>query len=88
MLKLEPTEAENVLIPSPEKSAMRTLANLAAELDELVRRFGEEAARQRADAVILEGMLGLGKGDCDLLRHAADALRARRLDRGFTHEPA
>src|SRR5262249_15199901 len=78
MLKLEPTEAENVLVPSPETSQVSALAELAEELDETVRDAGEEGAQDRADAVILKKMLGLTSTECDLLRSAANTLRGRR----------
>ena len=88
MLKLEPTEAENVLIPAPVRAATSRLSDLAADLDEVVRSDGDEASQARADEVILVKMLGLSKGDCDLLKSAAVALRSRRGYRDSAHEPA
>jgi adenine-specific DNA methylase len=78
MLKLEPTEAENVLVANPDTSQASDLTGLAEELDEAVRKDGEEAAQERADSVILREMLGLTSTDCELLRSAANTLRARR----------
>lgn len=78
MLKLEPTEAENVLVPSPDSTDTRKLTSLAEEMDNLFRTVGEDAAHERADAAILKGMLGLSSSDCKLLRTAAAVLRARR----------
>jgi adenine-specific DNA-methyltransferase len=88
MLKLEPTEAENVLVPSPGTSAALRLARLAEDLDELIRNADEETAHERADAAILKGMLGLSPAECKLLRTAADALRSRRGYRSSEHESA
>jgi adenine-specific DNA-methyltransferase len=88
MLKLEPAEAGNVLVPSPGTSAARKLAELAEELDELVRNDNEEAAHARADSVILNEMLGLGAAECKLLRSAAITLRSRRGYRESANEPA
>jgi hypothetical protein len=81
MLKLEPTEAERVLVPWPDSVAGSRLASLADELDELVRGGGVEEALVRADAAILQGALGLGRRDCQLLRRAATTLRERRYSR-------
>jgi hypothetical protein len=80
MLKLEPTEAERVLLalPSPDTT---TLIQLAKELDTLVRCDGDEAAQKQADALILRHGIGLTEGDCQLLRMAAEALRHRRHSR-------
>lgn len=78
MLKLEPTEAESVLVPAPDRSVAGRLEGLADELDAISRRHGDDAARARADRVILIGELGLSAADCDLLAAAANKLRARR----------
>lgn len=78
MLKLEPTEAENVLVAVPDGIDPSALSALAAELDELARAISDEAARRRADEVILQGMMGLDASACALLNSAAVTLRARR----------
>lgn len=88
MLKLEPTEAENVLVASPDSSRSAELAELAEELDHVVRRGDDDAAQEQADAVILRKTLGLTTADCDLLRSATDTLRARRGYRNSIDEPA
>jgi hypothetical protein len=80
MLKLEPTEAENVVVAAPRVGA-GALAGLADELDALVRGGNEATARARADSAILQGELGLSTGDCDLLRLGAELLRGRRYSR-------
>lgn len=78
MLKLEPTEAENVLVPCPNGSRTSDLMELAEELDHTVRDAGELAAQDRADKVILKRILGLTSTECELLSSAATTLRSRR----------
>jgi hypothetical protein len=80
MLKLEPTEAENVLIPLPASRSSR-LAALANELDRLVRDRQEQSAQARADEVLLKQELGLHSSDCRLLAEAAETLKQRRYAR-------
>jgi adenine-specific DNA-methyltransferase len=81
MLKLEPTEAESVLLANP-KMARAGLAQSALELNELSRNGRSAEIEQRANAEILQDGLGIGAGDCKLLSEAAVQLRRRRLDRG------
>lgn len=88
MLKLEPTEAENVIVAGPDPSLTAALGELAEELDHVVRKGEEGAAQERADAVILRKMLGLTTADCELLRSATNTLRARRGYRDSINEPA
>lgn len=79
MLKLEPTEAERVLIPAPRSAVKAALAN---ELDLISRTKGEDAARHHADSILLRRGLGLSSSDCALLRQAATCLLERRYQRG------
>jgi hypothetical protein len=79
MLKLEPTEAERVLVPWPGADG---LEELAGELDALARQRGGEAAQDRADDAILRRGLGLTRAEVATLRAAASALRSRRYGRG------
>jgi hypothetical protein len=81
MLKVEPTEAENVVVPWPEDADEGWLTGLAEELDISVRSAGDDAAQARADQMILRAKLNLSQKDCDLLRAAADSLRGRRYAR-------
>jgi hypothetical protein len=81
MLKLEPTEAENVRIPWPGDLDRAWLASLAEELDALTRGGGERLAQGRADEEILRKGLGLSRNDCEALRTAAVALHDRRYGR-------
>jgi tRNA1(Val) A37 N6-methylase TrmN6 len=80
MLKLEPSEAENVLLACPS-AGDGVLVQLAEELDALVRTGGDAAAQTRADTAILKERIGLGDSDCDLLRKSAQTLQKRRLGR-------
>lgn len=80
MLKLEPREAEAVLIPCP--AGTNQLDALSSELDILLRRGRGEQATDVADRRILRDGLGLTNSECQLLRHGADLLRARRYHRG------
>jgi adenine-specific DNA methylase len=81
MLKLEPTEAENVLIACPDVQIARLLS-LTEELDMLIRKGDVSSALDRADSVILREGIGLSRSDCDLLKLATDKLRDRRYSRG------
>lgn len=83
MLKLEPTEAQDVVLVC-HVSVNGKLAQLAEEPDGLVRSGKEEEAHLRADNVILKEGLGLTRKDCRLLRCAADHLRNRRYARSAT----
>jgi hypothetical protein len=78
MLKLEPTEAENVLVPRLNARQIPRLMELSSELDELARKIGDDAARSRADEVVLQEMIGLTKEECKLLQSAAITLSSRR----------
>jgi hypothetical protein len=81
MLKLEPTEAENVIVAMP-KGAHR-LDSLATELDCMVRDGHEREAQERADYAILQRGLGLSASDCALLAQSANTLRDRRTGKGI-----
>jgi len=79
MLKLEPTEARNVLMPMITDSVV---ADLCDEVDSLSRSRGIEAARRIIDKEVLEMRLGLSASDCELLRQGAHILGDRRRQRG------
>ena len=78
MLKLEPSEAENVLVPTDQVNNGE-LESFAQELGALVRSGDLDAARSLADKALLIDRLGLTHSDCRLLRTAAEKLRNRRL---------
>jgi len=84
MLKLEPTEAERVLVPILAKKD--NLEALAAELDYIARSGGDEACQNHADAHLLRRGLGLSVADVRLLRESAVLLRGRRNSRSVLDE--
>jgi hypothetical protein len=81
MLKLEPTEAEHVVVASPPNGNGK-LMELAEELDALIRSGDEATAQVLADKMILKEGIGLNQSDCRLLQTAGDTLRNRRYYRG------
>jgi adenine-specific DNA methylase len=80
MLKLEPTEAERVLIPMPDVDSGE-LVSLAEELDHLSRGDREAEARALADQAILQERLGLSAREIAALNDGWNQLRSRRLGR-------
>jgi len=81
MLKLEPTEAEKILIGLVGDSTIE-LDGLALELDLLTRRGQLELVRDLADEIILVNGIGLSHNECRLIAEGANILRARRYGRG------
>jgi adenine-specific DNA methylase len=81
MLKLEPTEAERVLVAHPILAQQR-LDGLAFELDAMVRAGHDKDAQHRADEEVLVKRLGLSRTECSLLAKTADNLRKRRSGNG------
>ncbi len=80
MLKLEPTEAQSVVLALATGGNGRLL-QVTEELDLLVRNGHQQEAQKRADAEILKKGLGVSEADCRLLRAAANGLRMRRYSR-------
>ena len=80
MLKLEPTEAGNVILPRIN-AQNGELEELASQLDSLIRQGRETEAQALADRTLLRDGLGLTEQDCELLKMAADSLRRRRYSR-------
>ncbi len=80
MLKLEPSEAKNVLIASPERTEAFDKAFL--EVDSLLRQGCEQTARELVNTLILEKLFGLPSKDTRILREAAQLLRDRRYYKG------
>jgi hypothetical protein len=78
MLKLEPSEAERVLIPLPHG---RDLPRLLSGLDALIRDRDEHAALDLADRIILRRRLGLSGTECLALRGAAEDMYKWRMHR-------
>ncbi|MBI2942062.1 MAG: hypothetical protein HYY04_16650 [Chloroflexi bacterium] len=81
MLKIEPTEAENVVVASAQLGH-DALLKLARELDSLIRSGDDATAQTRADDEVLKKGIGLSESDCRRLRMAGDTLRNRRYSRG------
>jgi adenine-specific DNA methylase len=77
MLKLEPSEAENVLLASGNGRN----APLMEDLDALVRSGREADAQAHADQVVLRAGLGLAPRDIERLREGARILQQRRYAR-------
>jgi adenine-specific DNA-methyltransferase len=78
MLKLEPTEAENVLIPLPWP---REAARLLRELDTASRRTREDDLTDLVDLHVLRRRLGLSGTECVRLREAAAEMYLWRMHR-------
>ncbi len=77
MLKLEPTEAEKVVLARPALDN-KVLEALADELDVLLRKGMTGQAQRLADRVILLEGLGLAQKEIDALFQAGQYLRRRR----------
>lgn len=79
VLKLEPTEAEALLVPA--RAALNELEDLLPAVDQAIRAGDLDRALDVVDEVILEEGLGLMRAQVEALRHGAARLRARRLAR-------
>ncbi|MCC6538931.1 MAG: N-6 DNA methylase, partial [Bryobacterales bacterium] len=79
MLKLEPTEAERLIIPFVNDNP--ALSALSVELDGLARSLTPAATVTEADRILLRHHLGLSARDVRLLHEAATLLRGRRRSR-------
>jgi adenine-specific DNA-methyltransferase len=80
MLKLEPSEAKSVLLPS--LNSTKKLKSLAKKLDKLLREKKSKLATQIADDIILGELLQLSTFDIQVLRESAELLRNRRYYKG------
>ncbi|MGE5549766.1 MAG: N-6 DNA methylase [Bacteroidota bacterium] len=78
MLKLEPGEARNVLVPLLNKDEIGEIGN---KIDALQRCGQKEEARKLADRCILQEKLGLSEEDIRVLREARNILFERRTVR-------
>jgi len=76
MLKLEPSEAESVIValPCPKDST-----GLVGELDGLLRKNNFPAALDLTDGTVLRRRFGLSKVECTTLRDAARQLETWRM---------
>ena len=80
MLKLEPSEAKNVLIANPERT--EAFEEVFNEVDSLLRQGCGQTARELIDTLILEEQLGLETSEVRILSEAAQLLRERRYYKG------
>lgn len=86
MLKLEPKEADNLPVPSPDlvRAASKDLRRIQPFVSDALRRGDLAAATQRTDQVLLSGHLGLSEDALSSLRGARETLFNRRALRGRT----
>lgn len=78
VLKLEPTEAEDLLLPPIPSN----LAHLLDQVDAFVRGKNFTDLLDLVDAIVLHAGLGLSVEEIEDLRAGAAQLRTRRLSRG------
>jgi hypothetical protein len=78
MLKLEPSEAERVLVALPRTV---DVAALYKQTDKLLRDFAPSAAMDLLDLTVLRRRFGLSGAECITLREAAKQLEAWRMHR-------
>jgi len=78
MLKLEPSEAERVLVALPNNA---DVAALYKQTDGLLRDVSVSQAADLLDAAILRGRYGLSGTECTTLRDAARQLETWRMHR-------
>lgn len=78
MLKLEPSDCKDILIPSFEICESRTSRPISSLLDEIDRRMREGESNVVIDDFILKDILGLGRKEQQLIRDELDRLRGRR----------
>ena len=76
MLKLEPSEAEKLLVALP---CPRDASGLVRDLDTLLREGENEAATDLADSRVLRRRFGLSATECAILRGAATQSESWRL---------
>jgi adenine-specific DNA-methyltransferase len=76
LLKLEPGEAESVLVALPHP---RDASRLVRELDQVLRRKDYSEAAELADRAVLRRRFGLSGSECLVLRDAAKQLESWRL---------
>lgn len=85
MLKLEPREADNLPVPSPDviKANEATLAAIRPQVAARLRQpSGLLEAAKIVDDVLLIGALGIPRSEVRALREAHAGLTARRIARG------
>ncbi|MBI1901872.1 MAG: SAM-dependent DNA methyltransferase [Planctomycetia bacterium] len=82
VLKIEPTEAERLLVPRLESDkVIARLSRMAREIDHLVREKRVDEAVARVDEVLLRQALRVGVASVQKMSQALLELRCRRLAR-------
>jgi len=82
VLKLEPTEAEAIVVPVLSSDMLASLGDLLDEVHRLLLRGDHLAAVDLVDVRVLERALGVERKAIRRAREVADWLRARRRARG------
>jgi adenine-specific DNA-methyltransferase len=84
MLKLEPKEADNLPMPSPDlvRAASEDLRRIQPFVSDALRRGDLTAAAGLTDQVLLTGHMGMSADTLNTLRGARETLFNRRASRG------
>jgi hypothetical protein len=82
VLKLEPTEAEAVVIPNLPSDALATLGDRLDEVHGMFVRGEHRGVIDIVDHLVLRDSLGLADGEIRRIREVAALLRERRRSRG------
>jgi adenine-specific DNA-methyltransferase len=90
ILKMEPSEAAGLPVPSPAnlEKAWKALSRRSPDLDAALKRGEWWAVVANVDQVLLKGALGLSNEEIASIRDAAMLLRVRRTRQTETHRPA
>jgi hypothetical protein len=80
MLKLEPTEAERVLLPLVRLNDGQ-VSSLSSAVDRLLRLGRDSSVQDLVDELLLVRSLGLSRRECAILKEAGCALQLRRQNR-------
>jgi hypothetical protein len=83
ILKLEPREAELLLVPSEAtaEQAREAVISIASDVDVLLQQGDLDDAVARVDEAFLHGVVGLAADAIDALREGHAFLRGRRMSR-------
>lgn len=88
ILKMEPSEAASLPVPSPEhlESAWKILGERRAKFDSTLRLGDWQNVVTQVDQVLLNQVMGLKPNEITALRDAAALLRIRRTRQAETHD--
>ncbi|WP_394325264.1 hypothetical protein [Thermococcus peptonophilus] len=81
VLKIEPKEAEKILIPTPEEP--KEILNISSKVDRLLRAKRTIDAVAIVNEVVLEGELGLKQRDVEVIEEAWKYLQERRIKKSL-----